>query len=174
MALGAPGPTPEQLHALLTLAARAPDHGKLAPWRFLVIQGEDKARCEEALDVIAQARPDASKARAKLAKLKSPPLAVAVVSCPVAGEIPEWEQVLSAGAVCALFIAAAQAMGFGANWITDWYAYDPAARGLLGLSDTDKVAGFILLGTPAEAPLERVRPDLGTRVAYWRTPTPGG
>jgi nitroreductase len=92
---------------------------------------------------------------------------VAVISRFVPGEIPEWEQRLSAGAACALLVVAAQAMGFGANWITDWYAYDPAALRLLGLAEGEQVAGYVHLGTPGDAPLERARPNLDTLVQVW-------
>jgi len=112
------------------------------------------------LEAIAERRPDAPKAVAKLAKIRIPPLTVAVISRVSEGEIPIWEQQLSAGAVCALLIVAAQAMGYGANWITDWYAYDDDALRLLDLGVGERVAGFVHLGTPSEAPLERVRPDL--------------
>jgi nitroreductase len=83
-----------------------------------------------------------------------------VVSSPKPGQIPLWEQQLSAGAVCTLFLIAAEAMGFGANWITDWYAFDAPALRLLGLTEDERVAGFIHLGTPKDPPLERDRPDL--------------
>jgi nitroreductase len=156
--LAAPGPTPGQLETLLRLAARAPDHGKLAPWRFVVLAGDDKAAFVRGLEAIAARRPNGGKLHAKLFKLRVPPLSVAVISRHVEGEIPEWEQRLSAGAVCTVMIIAAQAMGFGANWITDWYAYDPDARRLLGLEAGEQVAGFIHIGTPTEAPLERIRP----------------
>jgi nitroreductase len=104
---------------------------------------------------------------AKLGKIRVPPTTVAVISRLVEGEIPEWEQRLSAGAVCTVLIIAAQAMGYGANWITDWYAYDPEAAGLLGLGEGEQVAGFVHLGTPMEPPLERVRPDIDTLVTTW-------
>jgi len=165
--LGPPPPDAEQLDTLLTLAARAPDHGKLAPWRFVVLDGEAKAAFVAGLEGIADGREDAAKARAKLAKIRVPPLTVAVLSTFEAGDIPEWEQRLSAGAVCALLIVAAQAMGFGANWITDWYAYDEAALRLLGARAGERVAGFVFIGTPAEDPLERVRPDMAAIVSRW-------
>jgi len=167
LTLTGPGPTDKELGALLRLAARAPDHGKLSPWRFAVLRGEAKARFVQALEEIAAARPDAAKAGAKLGKIRLPPLTVAVVSRYVEGEIPEWEQRLSAGAVCMLLILAAQAMGYGANWITDWYAYDAAAGRLLGLAANERVAGFVHIGTPAEPPLERVRPDAASLTSYW-------
>jgi nitroreductase len=164
--LTTPGPTEEELAILLRLATRAPDHGKLAPWRFIVLEGEDKARFAGRLEAIAHERGDAT-AAAKLAKLKIPPLAVAVISSPRPAAIPEWEQVLSAGAVGATLTYAALAMGYGANWITDWYAYDPQARAILGLAEPERVVGFILMGTPREPPLERERPDPAALTTRW-------
>jgi nitroreductase len=167
LTLRAPGPTADELAALLSLAARAPDHGKLAPWRFVVLQGEAKVAFVAGLEAVAAARPDSGKMTAKLGKIRVPPLTVAVISRYSEGEIPEWEQRLSAGAVCTILIIAAQAMGYGANWITDWYAYDHAAGALLGLREGEKVAGFVHIGTPAEDPLERVRPEMGAVVSAW-------
>ena len=105
-----------------------------------------------------------------LIKLKSPPLGIAVVWRPPPGAIPEWEQVMSAGAVCTTLLLAAQAMGFGANWITDWYAFDPRALALLGLEAGEKLAGFIYVGTPPSAPLERARPDVAAITTAWAPP----
>jgi nitroreductase len=170
LALAGPGPDDDQLRALLTVATRAPDHGKLAPWRFILLRGAAKAAFVEALGAIALGRPDAAKAQAKLGKIRTPPVTIAVISRSIAAEIPPWEQELSAGAVCTLLIVAAQAMGFGANWITDWYAYDAAAIRLLGLNPGEKVAGFVHLGTAVDAPLERVRPDLESLVSAWVVP----
>ena len=163
--LGAPGPTPGELDDLIRLAARAPDHGKLAPWRFVVVEGAAKAHLVDDLTALASAQPDPGKARAVLGKLSAPPVTVLVVASPKPGQIPPWEQELSAGAVCMAMLIAAEAMGWGANWITDWYAYDAQARARLGLSAEEKVAGFIHLGTPAEPPLERARPDLPALVS---------
>ncbi|MEO7026358.1 MAG: nitroreductase [Caulobacteraceae bacterium] len=168
MTLVAPGPDEAETNGLLRLAARAPDHGKLAPWRFIVLRDRAKAVFVERLAVIAASRPDGVKLTAKLAKLRAPPLTVAVISRHTPGEIPEWEQRLSVGAVCTLLILAAAARGWGANWITDWYAYDAEATALLPLASGEKVAGFIHLGTPAEPPLERPRPDVEPLVALWR------
>jgi nitroreductase len=166
--LTAPGPNETELARILTLAARVPDHGKLSPWRFVVLEGEAKAAFVGALEAIAASRPDAAKALAKLVKLRTPPLTVAVVSRFTEGEIPEWEQRLSAGAVCMAMLTAAQALGFGANWITDWYAYDPAATALLRLGEGERVAGFVHLGHPGEPPLERARPEVEAIVTRWR------
>ena len=167
LALRDPGPDKAELESILSLAARAPDHGKLSPWRFVVLRGAAKRAFVEGLEVIAAGRPDAAKAQAKLGKIKTPPVTVAVISRLTPGEIPEWEQRLSAGAVCALLIVAAQAMGYGANWITDWYAYDTAAGRLLGLGEDELVAGYVHLGTAAEAPMERVRPEMAAITSDW-------
>ena len=168
--LRAPAPSPEDLQTLLRLAARAPDHGKLAPWRFVILEGEGKAAFVAGLEAIARDRPDAPRANNKLFKLRAPPMSVAVIShFTDGGEIPRWEQELSAGAVCTIMTIAAQAMGYGANWITDWYAYDDRATALLGLVDGEHVAGFIHLGTPSEPPQERVRPDVEALTTHWRT-----
>ncbi len=158
--LGEPGPTPAQLDDLIRLAARVPDHGKLNPWRFVVMEGQPKAQLVERLGGLAERQDNPTKAKAALAKLSTPPTTVLVVFSPKPPVKPLWEQELSAGAVCMSLLIAAEAMGFGANWITDWYAYDEAVRPWLGLKDGEQVAGFIHLGRPAEPPLERVRPDL--------------
>jgi nitroreductase len=166
LTLEAPGPSAAQVDDLIRIAARAPDHGKLAPWRFILLDTEDKAVFAARLEAIASAREDKVLV-AKLGKLKVPPLAIVVVSQPKPGAIPEWEQILSAGAVCAHLLDAALAQGFGANWITDWYSYDPDATALLGLAPHERVAGVILIGTPREPPLERERPDPGSLVTRW-------
>ncbi|WP_312162843.1 nitroreductase [Phenylobacterium sp.] len=165
--LAEPAPAAGEIDALIRLAARAPDHGKLAPWRFIILRDEGKAEYAARLEALAQSRGDA-RAAAKLAKLKIPPMGIAVVSAPRAHEIPEWEQVLSAGAVCTGLLYAAQALGYGANWITDWYAYDDEAKAILGLAPSEKVAGFIFIGTAKEPPQERERPDSQALTTVWR------
>ena len=169
-ALMAPGPTPEELHELIRLAARAPDHGKLFPWRFVILEGEAKAALVRELEQLAPGQPNPDKALATLAKLRNPPVTVAVISRVTECNIPEWEQILSSAAVCQTFLIAADAMGYGANWITDWYAYDDRATRLLGLEPHERVAGFVHLGTLPEPPLERVRPDLDKLGAIWSPP----
>ena len=164
--LAEPAPSAAELDELLHLAARAPDHGKLAPWRFIVVEPSAKPALVERLEALARGRGD-EKAAAKLGKLRVPPLAVFVVSSPKPGDIAEWEQVLSAGAVCTNLVYAALAMGYGANWITDWYSYDPEACAIIGLTGGERVAGCVLLGTAREPPLERDRPDVGSLVTRW-------
>lgn len=164
--LEAPAPSTAELDELFRLAARSPDHGKLAPWRFVVLDGADKAAFADRLEALARGRGDANLV-GKLAKLRIPPLAVVVVSRVKPAAIPEWEQILSAGAVCTNFLNAALAMGYGCNWITDWYSFDAEALAVLGLGEGERVAGFMMLGTPGEPPLERERPDVSGLVSRW-------
>ena len=172
-ALAAPGPSPEEVELLLRLGARVPDHGKLSPWRFVVFEPEAKAVYAARLKALAEAQGDGAQRVAKLAKLAAAPLTVVVLSRPdPEADIPEWEQVLSSGAVCMSLLVAAEAMGYGANWITDWYAYDSEALDILGAGRGERVAGFVHVGTPTEPPLERARPDVAKLTRWW-TPTPG-
>jgi nitroreductase len=166
--LAAPGPDRATLESLLKIATHAPDHGKLSPWRFVILEGENKKTFVKELETLAARQENATKAQAALAKIANPPLTVAVISKTVVGKIPLWEQQLSAGAVCMGLLLAAHAAGFGANWITDWYAYDAAARSLLGLQGDEQVAGYIHIGTQADVPKERPRADLAELVGDWR------
>lgn len=164
--LAAPGPTSDEVDVLTRLATRVPDHGKLTPWRLIVLETAPKAAFAAKLEALALERGD-TKAVVKLGKLKAPPLGVAVIARPRQSDIPEWEQLLSAAAVCTNLLYGAIAMGYGANWITDWYAYDPDALAILGLEDGERVAGYIFMGTSATPPLERVRPDANSLVSRW-------
>lgn len=160
-----PGPSPEQIDRILRLGARTPDHGKLFPWRFVVLGPNSRAEIAEQLLPLAARQPGPDKARAVLAKLTTPPLTILVISTPVIGhKVPVWEQQLSAGAVCMNIEHAADAFGFSASWITDWYSYDPDALALFGVAEGEQVAGFIHIGTIVEAPLERPRPDMAAKV----------
>ena len=164
-ALGDPGPTEAELEAILTLGARTPDHGKLFPWRFVVLGRESRAGISAQLEPLAERQPDPRKARAVLAKLTAPPVTVLVLSSPTPGhKVPVWEQELSAGAVCMNLEHAANAFGHAASWITDWYSYDPDAAALFGVGAGERIAGFIHMGTAAEPLLERPRPDLSAKV----------
>jgi len=165
--LRAPAPSEAQLHDILRLAARVPDHGKLSPWRFIVLEGEAKAAFVSRLEAIAASQAEPEKATGALFKIRIPPMSVVVVSRVTEGKIPAWEQKLSSGAVCMNLLIAAQAMGFGANWITDWYAYDAKVDAVLGLQAGETVAGFVHIGTAAEPPQERVRPDLAAITTRW-------
>jgi nitroreductase len=167
--LAEPGPTRAQIEALLALATRVPDHGKLCPWRFIVFAGEARARAGERLAAAAGAQSGATAetieaARASLAR--APCVIVVASTAAEHVKIPLWEQHLSAGAVCYGLIIAAEAMGFGAVWLTGWMAYDPAGKAALGVGDHEQVAGIIHLGTQTQQQTERPRPDLA-RVVTW-------
>jgi len=163
-ALCGPGPSAHEIDALLEIAARVPDHGKLAPWRFIVFAGEARERAGEIIaEVYAglHAEADAPRIEAERMRLSHAPLVVAVVSraAPHA-KIPEWEQVLSAGAVCMNLVVAANALGFASAWLTEWYAYNADVLARLGLGAHEKIAGFVHIGR-CDAPREdRVRPAL--------------
>jgi nitroreductase len=163
--LAAPGPSEAEIEQILSRGARTPDHGKLFPWRFVVLGPQSRADLSEALAVLAETQGRIDKDLAVLAKLANPPLTIMVVSTPIQGhKVPVWEQQLSAGAVCMNLEHAADALGYSASWITDWYAYDPAAVALFGVQDGETIAGFIHLGTLTEPPLERPRPHMAHKV----------
>ncbi|MGQ4272671.1 nitroreductase family protein [Terrihabitans sp. B22-R8] len=167
--LSEPGPSEEQLRTILSIASRVPDHGKLAPWRFIVIAGEHRAAFADRLAGSAAAQPNADPQRIEQDRKRwNVPLSVAIISCAAPHvKIPEWEQVLSAGAVCMNMIVAAHAQGFAASWLTGKAAYDPAAAEILGLKEGEKVAGFIHIGTRDGDPGDRPRPPLDEIVTLW-------
>jgi nitroreductase len=162
-----PGPDAEQIRTLLTAAARVPDHGKILPWRFILFEGESRARMGELLAECAAQDRNCTTNQIKLEKERflRAPLVLAVVSkLRERIPIPIWEQQLSAGAVCQTILIAAHSMGFVAQWITEWYAYDHEVLERIGLKAGERVAGYIYVGSPA-APLEdRPRPDIDTLV----------
>jgi len=146
-----PGPNRAQLDGLLEIAARVPDHRKLGPWRFIVIEGQ---------------------AREDFGKYIASAFMVAVIFSPVdcARGTPEWEQVLSSGAVCYNLLIAAQASGFAAQWLTEWFAYDARINDKLGLNPREKVAGYIYIGTTNTPSSERARPNVADRLEFWSPP----
>jgi nitroreductase len=166
-ALVAPGPSTAEIERLVGIALRVPDHGRLGPWRLVLIAGEAKQHWLDRLMALAETREDAPKARVSTRKLATAPLVVAVVSSPIAGhKVPEWEQQLSAGAVSMNLLNGAAALGYGANWLTGWHAYDTQATALLGLAEHERVAGMVLIGSVAEPAPERERAT-AERVVTW-------
>ena len=165
-ALITPGPSDAEIEEILTLGARTPDHGKLFPWRFVVLGPRTRAEIAEKLAVLAELRDKSAKDQAVLAKLTAAPVTILVISAPVPNAKPLWEQQLSAGAVCMNLEHAAGGFGYSASWITDWYSYDAQATALFGVQDDETVAGFIHIGTLAEPALERPRPDLAAKVTH--------
>ncbi|TVQ57819.1 MAG: nitroreductase [Rhodobacteraceae bacterium] len=169
--LGDEGPDAGTLSLLLTAAARVPDHGKLTPWRFIVIEGEGRARIAEAVAARGLARGlDAAAAEKAAAGFRQGAVIVAVVASPKPSEkIPEWEQLMSAGAVCVSLVNAALAAGWGANWLSGWAATDrPLLEDTLGCARGEFVAGFVHIGRETVTPPERPRPETETLVTWVR------
>ncbi len=167
----APGPDAAQLDRILAAAMRVPDHGKLAPWRFVVVDPERRGELAAAmLEAYLAERPDASRLEQDAVEqfCHQAPTLVVVVSRPVAeSKIPLWEQQLSAGAACTMLLHAAHALGFVASWLTGWAAYSPAIRGLFAGPD-DRIAGFMFIGTAGRPLSERPRPSFDEIVHRWR------
>jgi nitroreductase len=163
--LAGPAPSSAELDTLLTIASRVPDHGKLTPWRFIVFEGDARLAAGEAIATAFAAKyPDAKPehVEAERQRLARAPLVVAVVSRAAPHvKIPEWEQVLSAGAAAMNLVLAANALGYGASWITEWYAYDRNVLDALGLAAHERIAGFVHIGKPPGLPEDRPRPALG-------------
>jgi nitroreductase len=173
-----PGPSDDELHELLALAARTPDHGALVPWRFIVLPKAN--RQDLANRLIAAFRAEFTGAAADLEPradrhtrfFMAPPTMVVVVSrIDPASQIPAWQQHLSSGAVCMNLLHAAHAHGFGANWLTGWAAGSQRGKAILGLSEAETIAGLIPIGTIQTKPAERPRPKLTEMASHW---TPNG
>jgi nitroreductase len=166
----APGPDAAALRAILSAAMRVPDHGKLAPWRFVVIGDDRRAALSDAMvAAYAAEKPAAGRLETDAIRgfaLQAPCLVVVMARPEPASHIPEWEQLLSVGAACGLLCVAAHAHGFVANWLTGWAAYAPAITELIG-EPGERVAGYVFIGTPAKPLEERPRPDYGAVVRAW-------
>ncbi|MEL6588345.1 MAG: nitroreductase [Pseudomonadota bacterium] len=167
--LTAPGPDNDTLLPILQAALRVPDHGKLEPWRLIVLDRAALTRLAEVTETLgtAQGR-DADKLAKSVAMFRDAPTMVAVIATPVASDkIPAVEQTLSAGAVCLGLLNAALASGWGANWLTGWMATDPDwLRQALTLDKGDSVAGFMVLGTEGAVPPDRPRPDMAAKITW--------
>jgi nitroreductase len=171
MELAGPGPAASEIETILTVASRVPDHGKLTPWRFIVFEGDARfAAGDKIAAAFAEKYPDATqdqvdKERERLARA---PLVIAVVSRAAEHQkIPEWEQVLSAGAAAMSLVLAAHALGYAANWITEWYAYDRRVLDSFGVGSQERVAGFIHIGRANGPAEDRDRPSLGEIVTRY-------
>jgi nitroreductase len=162
--LGGPAPSPAEVDKMLTIAARVPDHGRLVPWRFILIEGAARERIGQVIEAaFAADNPEADEKRRAFERkrLAHAPLVVGVVSRAGAHvKIPEWEQVLSAGAVCMNLSHAANALGYGASWLTEWYSFDRRVLDALGVAPTERMAGFVHIGRTIEKPIDRPRPNL--------------
>ena len=168
-AMGGPGPSPAQLALILRAGARAPDHGKLFPWRFIVFEDEARSRFGEILGAIKESEGERAKQiEEERARFLRAPVVIGVVSAVQEGiKIPVWEQELSVGAVCQNILIAAHALGFVANWLTEWYAYHPLVQEKLGLKPGERMAGFIYIGTSSVPLEERPRPEMDRIVSYF-------
>lgn len=165
-----PGPSKTELEEILRFASRVPDHGKIAPWRFIVYRGDSRTRLgEEFLRLSLEKTPDMPEAaqQAELARFTRAPLVVAVVSTAAPhAKIPEWEQVLSAGALCLNMVMACEAHGYVANWRTEWITYDDRVQTALGIKEGEKAAGFIHIGSSDFNTPDRPRPELADIVTW--------
>ena len=166
-----PGPDAAALRKIMEAGMRVPDHGRLTPWRFIVIRGDAREKLGEVLvGAFRKRTPDAIDEQIEIERERftRAPVVVAVVSKVVKEhKIPEWEQMLSSGAACQTMLIAALSMGYAAQWITEWYAYDEDVKRALGADPDDRIAGYMYFGNETEEPTERARPDYDAIVSEW-------
>lgn len=170
--LAEPAPTGEELQTLLAIATRVPDHGKLAPWRLVLISGDARAAAGEKLAEIAKRkRPNLDEPGLDIERRQflPAPLVIGVISTAKPHvKIPEFEQLLSAGNVAFNLVHGAYALGYAATWITRWYTFDAEAAAMLGAKEGERFVGFVHIGTPTTTIEDRPRPDLTEIVTEWR------
>jgi nitroreductase len=161
-AMKGPGPSKKQLADILQAGARAPDHGKLFPWRFIVFEGDGRERAGDVIAAAARAEGERDKqVEEERGRFLRAPVVIGVISAArELHKIPVWEQELSAGAVCQNILVAATSLGFVANWLTEWYAFHPAVKEGFGLKPGERVAGFIYIGQAKDELEERPRPEM--------------
>ncbi len=169
-----PGPSADELDQILTAGVRVPDHGKLAPWRIKILHEQGQSALG---DIFAAAyrssHPDVSDRHLEIERRRPQraPVLLAVISSPIDnGKIPLLEQTLSGGAVCQTLLIAAHSLGYVAQWLTEWPAYDAQVQMALGCEEGERIIGFIYIGSPAEPPKERVRPRVADVTEVWRGP----
>lgn len=168
-----PAPSVSEIETILKCASRVPDHKKLAPWRFIVFEGDARRKFGEVLATTLKAEEATEPSHVRLdierERFMRSPLVIAVVSRVVPNPgAPEWEQILSAGAACFNLCLAANALGYGTCWLTEWYTYSAGIRRALGLAENERVAGFVYIGTTKEAQEDRERPVLADIVSRWQ------
>lgn len=171
--MSGPGPSSEGISRILEIAARVPDHRKLAPWRFVIFKGDARANMGQHIGAAFQKQnPDMPLDRVmfEAGRLQRAPLVIAVISSPkdCPRGTPKWEQELSSAAVCFNLCLAAQASGFGAQWLTEWYSYDDNVKTAMGLASHEQISGLIYIGTPTEPARPRARPDVEALVTHWQ------
>ena len=169
-----PGPTSEDLEKILRACMRVPDHGRLTPWRFIVIRGDARVKMGKILgEAFRKENPDCIDEQVEIEEerfIRAPSVIAVVSRTNPEHKIPEWEQILSSGAACQNMLTAALGMGFAAQWITEWYAYNEDVKSALGLKSRDRVSGFLYFGSLTEAPTDRIRPDYEDIVSEWTEP----
>ena len=175
--LSEPGPDDSQIRKMLAIASRVPDHGRLAPWRFILYRGPAREEVGRKIVELAEARegplPEGRRNQ-EMTRFSRAPLVIGVVSSPKDHpKIPEWEMFLSAGAAAMNLVLAANALGFGTNWITNWYSDLPEGRALLGLSPKERVAGFVHIGSHEGQAPERPRPEVDSLYGDYSGPWEG-
>ncbi|MBL8583048.1 MAG: nitroreductase [Rhizobiaceae bacterium] len=158
-----PAPSAAELDTMIRVASRVPDHGRLTPWRFILYRGDARVEIGKRLAEIAERRegplPEGRRQQ-ELTRFSRAPLVVGVVCSPKANpKIPEWEMFLSGGAAAMNLLLAATALGYGANWISNWYSDVPEARAMLGLAPQERVVGFVHIGTFSGEAQDRPRPE---------------
>jgi len=168
-----PGPSQDEIDLILTIGSRVPDHKKQVPWRFLTIEGDARHKAGEKLrSIFAKNNPDTDNDLLDFEQnlLTRAPLVIAVISTatPDNPKVPEWEQILTAGAVCQNILLASNALGFAGQWLSEWYAYDDEFLAHLALSKDERIAGFIYIGTAGKEPAERGRPDIKELTQKWQ------
>ncbi|MDG1020607.1 MAG: nitroreductase [Emcibacteraceae bacterium] len=168
-----PGPSQDEIDLILTIGSRVPDHKKQVPWRFLTIEGDARHKAGEKLrSIFVKNNPDTDNDLLDFEQnlLTRAPLVIAVISTatPDNPKVPEWEQILTAGAVCQNILLASNALGFAGQWLSEWYAYDDEFLAHLGLSKDERIAGFIYIGTAGKEPAERGRPDIKELTQKWQ------
>ncbi len=173
MHMALPGPSPSQLDSILTAAARVPDHKKLVPWRFVVFEGDARTAfgriLVEGCKAAETTPPSEVRMETERTRFLRAPIVIGVVSRVVeVSGAPEWEQVLSCGAACMNLSLAANALGFGACWLTEWYSYSPHVIAAMKLAPNERLAGFVYIGTATERQPERERPALASIVTRWQ------
>jgi nitroreductase len=169
-----PGPSSDDLENIMRAGMRVPDHGRLTPWRFIIIRGDSREKLGTILgEAFRKSNPDCIDEQVEIEeeRFARAPTVIAVISRTNPNhKIPEWEQILSSGAACQNMLTAALGMGFAAQWITEWYAYNSDVKAALGLEPTDKVSGFLYLGSMTETPTDRARPEYQDIVSEWTGP----
>jgi nitroreductase len=173
-AMGGAGPSAAQLEEILSVGVRVPDHGKLAPWRFILFEGDARAGVGRGFAARwAELHPEhgAESLAFQSGLFERAPMVIAVVSTAAPhGKIPVWEQQMSAAAVCYNIVLAATAMGFAAQWQSDWVAYDVGAKFAMGVLESEQVAGLIYIGQSTVELEDRPRPDAKALLTRWVAP----